>query len=212
MSAEQNLRIVQDMYAAFARGDLAFVLDRIDDDCDDFCVISGTQKLNTLPQILRVMRKAGVRPWLQIEFHLAPQDWLALVEYLAAPYDPQADTPAAKPWAYKRYAQGQARPWVDEFDRIYFELSNETWNRMFYPWVFDAMTDAATGKSYTPGQVYGLFQEHVIASLRSSPYWRQAGLDAKVQFVLGGWAGQSYGAEAASVSFPEFWNTLARCY
>jgi hypothetical protein len=148
--------------------------------------------------MLKVMRKAGVRPWLQIEFHLAPQEWLALAEYLAAPYDPQRDTPAAKPWAYKRYAQGQVRPWVDEFDRIYLELSNETWNRMFYPWVFDAMTDAATGKSYTPGQVYGLFQEHVIASLRGSPYWGRA--RDKVQFVLGGWAGQSYGAEAASAS------------
>jgi hypothetical protein len=163
-------------------------------------VISGTQKLITLPQILKVMRKAGVRPWLQIEFHLAPQDWLALAEYLAAPYDPKLDTPAAKPWAYKRYAQGQARPWVDEFDRIYLELSNETWNRLFYPWVFDAMTDATTGKSYTAGEVYGLFQEHVISLLRSSPYWRRAGLDDKVQFVLGGWAGQSYGAEAASAS------------
>jgi uncharacterized protein len=42
MSAEKNLRIVQDMYAAFGRGDLGFVLDQIDDDCDDFCVISGT--------------------------------------------------------------------------------------------------------------------------------------------------------------------------
>jgi hypothetical protein len=163
-------------------------------------VISGTQKLNTLPQILKVMRKAGVRPWLQIEFHLAPQDWLALAEYLAAPYDPKLDTPAAKPWAYKRYAQGQARPWTEEFDRIYLELSNETWNRMFYPWVFDAMTDAATGKSYSPGQVYGLFQEHVISLLRSSPYWRRAGVNDKVQFVLGGWAGQSYGAEAAAAS------------
>lgn len=43
MSAEQNLRIVQDMYAAFGRGDLAFVLEQIADDCDDFCVISGTR-------------------------------------------------------------------------------------------------------------------------------------------------------------------------
>jgi ketosteroid isomerase-like protein len=42
MSAEQNLRIVQDMYAAFGRGDLAFVLAQIDDECDGFGVISGT--------------------------------------------------------------------------------------------------------------------------------------------------------------------------
>ncbi len=43
MSAEQNLRIVQDMYAAFSRGDLGFVLDKIDDDCEGFGVISDTQ-------------------------------------------------------------------------------------------------------------------------------------------------------------------------
>ena len=42
MSAEQNLRIVQDLYAAFGRGDIAFVLDRIADDCEEFSVISAT--------------------------------------------------------------------------------------------------------------------------------------------------------------------------
>jgi ketosteroid isomerase-like protein len=42
MSAEKNLRIVQDMYAAFGRGDLAFVLAQIDDECEGFGVISGT--------------------------------------------------------------------------------------------------------------------------------------------------------------------------
>jgi ketosteroid isomerase-like protein len=42
MSAEKNLRIVQDMYAAFGRGDLGFVLDQIHDECDGFCVVSAT--------------------------------------------------------------------------------------------------------------------------------------------------------------------------
>jgi hypothetical protein len=42
MSAEHNLRIVQDMYAAFGRADLGFVLEQIDDACDGFGVISGT--------------------------------------------------------------------------------------------------------------------------------------------------------------------------
>lgn len=163
--------------------------------------ISGSrEKPNTLPQMLGLMRKVGVRPWLQIEFHMSPQEWLGLVEYLGAPYDPKKDSSKAKPWAYKRYAQGQIRPWVDEFEGIYLELGNETWNRIFSPWTFDAMTDAISGKNYTPGQVYGLFQEHVISSLRASPYWRQAGLDKKVKFVLGGWGGRSYGADAAGTS------------
>jgi ketosteroid isomerase-like protein len=42
MSAEKNLRIVQDMYAAFGRGDIGFVLDQIHDDCDGFCVVSAS--------------------------------------------------------------------------------------------------------------------------------------------------------------------------
>jgi hypothetical protein len=42
MSAEKNLRIVQDMYAAFGRGDIPFVLAQIADDCDGFGVVSAT--------------------------------------------------------------------------------------------------------------------------------------------------------------------------
>ncbi|MFW6303944.1 MAG: hypothetical protein ACOC2L_04915, partial [Candidatus Sumerlaeota bacterium] len=37
---------------------------------------------NTLPQTLAIMRKAGVRPWLQVEWHMSPAEWLGLVEYL----------------------------------------------------------------------------------------------------------------------------------
>jgi hypothetical protein len=157
-------------------------------------------KGNTLPQTLAMMRKAGMRPWLQIEPHLSPEEWGSLVEYIAAPYRPGQDTPAAKPWAWKRFLQGQVKPWADEFDRIYLELGNETWNGLFRPWVFTDMVDAATGKRYTAGQVYGLYQEFVIARLRASPWWQAARLDDKVEFVLGGWSGFSYGSDAASTS------------
>ncbi len=157
-------------------------------------------RANTLPQVLRIMRNAGVRPWLQLEFHMNRREWLAFVEYMAAPYDPKSDTPATKPWAYKRFAQGQRKPWVDEFDRIYFELGNETWNGLFYPWNFDGMRDAASGKDYSPAQVYGLFQEYVIGTMRSSPYWSPASLDRKFEFVLGGWSGLDYGRDAAAMS------------
>ncbi|MEW5769568.1 MAG: hypothetical protein AB1831_04310 [Pseudomonadota bacterium] len=170
---------------------------------------SGTQQLNTLPQLLGMMRKAGKRPWLQVEFHMSPEEWLGLIEYLAAPYDPASDTPEAKPWAYKRYQQGQTRPWTEEFDRIYSELSNETWNRLFYPWVFDAMTDTASGRKYSPGQVYGMYQEYVLSILRGSPYWQAADLDRKFRFVLGGWANQSYGRDAAAFSPSSDYLTIA---
>ena len=42
MSADNNLRVVQDMYAAFGRGDVSFVIEQIDDECDGFGVVSST--------------------------------------------------------------------------------------------------------------------------------------------------------------------------
>ncbi|KAF0162132.1 MAG: glycoside hydrolase family protein [Rhodocyclaceae bacterium] len=171
--------------------------------------VSGTMAGNTLPQLLRAIRKTGKRPWLQIEFHMGPREWLAFIEYMAAPYDPAIDSPTTKPWAYKRYLQGQARPWVEEFDQILFELGNETWNRIFQPWIFSGMADATNGKAYTAGQVYGLFQEHVIGVMRSSPYWHSARLDDKFAFVLGGWGGLPYGREAADISPSSHYLTIA---
>lgn len=159
--------------------------------------IEGVAYQNTLPQMLRVMRKLDVTPWLQVEMHMSPEEWRGLVEYMAAPYDPDTDSPESKPWAYKRYTQGQRRPWVEEFDRIYFELSNETWNWLFRPWIFNRMTDASNGEEYARGEVYGMYQEHVRSIMKESPFWNQAGLDEKLVFMLGGWSGQRYGRNAA---------------
>ena len=159
---------------------------------------------NTVPQTLAIMEQVKARPWLQIEMHMAPEEWLGLVEYLAAPYDPAVDTPASKPWAARRHAQGRSKPWSDAFDRIYLELSNETWNGLFRPWTFENMKDAATGAELDRGTVYGLFQEWFIDQLATSPWWKQAGLDRKVEFVIGGWATQTkpdgYGQKAIAAS------------
>lgn len=163
-------------------------------------LINGTGKSNTLPQTLSAISRAGMRPWLQVEPHFSPAEWRGLVEYLAAPYVPGVDTPGKKPWAFKRYQQGQAAPWTDRFQQIDFEIGNETWNSLFRPWVFDDMTDAVTGRRYTRGQVYGLYQEFVRDSLRSSPYWAAARLDGKVNFMLGGWNSFSFGKDAAEMS------------
>lgn len=159
---------------------------------------------NTLPQLLSIMRKGGVDPWLQIEYHMSPDEWLAFVEYMAAPYDPATDSPQTKPYAAKRHAQGQTRPWVDEFDSIVFELSNETWNRMFTPWIWPTMIDQATGKVYhgsgsSWGEVYGMFQEYVIGILRSSPYWTPR-LEEEFVFHIGGFTKWTYGFNAAKHS------------
>jgi hypothetical protein len=111
------------------------------------------------------------------------------------------DTALNKPWAYKRFVQGRQKPWVDSFKKIHFEFGNETWNKLFRPWIFEPMRDASTGRNYSAGEIYGLYQEHVIATMKSSPYWKESGLDSKVRFVLGGHAGNiQYGHDAASAS------------
>lgn len=165
-------------------------------------VINATRG-NTLPQFLQILEKLNMQPWLQVEFFMSPEEWLGFAEYMAAPYDPAVDTPEHKPWAAKRYQQGRKEPWVDAFDRIYFELSNETWNGLFAPWTFAPMPDAATGQQLDRGTVYGLFQEWVIEQLKASPYW-SAELDEKFEFVIGGWAVQpgedGYGARAIAAS------------
>ncbi len=170
---------------------------------------SGIHKENTLEQILSILRRAKLHPWLQIELHMSPEEWQAFIEYLAAPYDPATDSPQSKPWAYKRFNQGQAKAWTEEFETIYFELSNETWNWLFKPWVFESMTDAATGIKYDRGEVYGLFQEHVYECFTRSPYWRSSGLDKKMHFVIGGWAINKYGTLAASRSPHSRYLTIA---
>lgn len=159
----------------------------------------------TLPSLLRLVRNAKLDPWLQIEMCMSEVEWLAFAEFMCATYDPAVDTPASKPWAYKRYSQGNVRPWIDFFEKILLELSNETWNGMFAPWIFLGvdMTDAATSAVVGSGTLYGMFQEHVIGILKSSPYWSTSA-DSKFTFVIGGFAVQrgqdGYGQTAARSS------------
>jgi len=169
---------------------------------------TGIPKGNSLVQMLRMMKKASIKPWLQIEFHMTPEEWLAFVEYMAAPYDPANDTPEDKPWAYRRVKQGQPRPWVEEFDEIWFELANETWNWLFSPWVFEGMPDHATEEKLNRGRVYGLMQEHVIGLLRSSPYWTDE-VEERFTFIIGGWSGSDYGRQAVRGTTSSQFMTIA---
>ena len=159
--------------------------------------VANTKGGNTLPQTLTQIARVGMDPWLQIEPHFSREEWLGLAEYLAAPFDPERDDAQILPWAAKRAAQGHG-PWVHQFDTIFFEIGNETWNRLFRPWVFPEMTDAATGATYTPGAVYGLYQEYVLSILHSSPHW--PALENKLAPIIGGWARFTYGADAAAHS------------
>lgn len=151
---------------------------------------------NSLPKLLSIIQSLGMEPWIQIEPHFSPEEWTGLVEYLAAPFDPAKDDPKALPWAAKRVAQGHPAPWTDVFDKIYFEVGNETWNTMFAPWVFPKMKDGGTlnWTEYSAGEVYGLYQEHVLSIMRESPWWDR--LAPRLEPVLGGWNGSQYGMDA----------------
>lgn len=163
--------------------------------------VAGIPGRNSLPQILAALKAAGTDPWMQIEPYFRPEEWLGLLEYLAAPYDPKLDTPVRKPWAWKRYRQGHPTPWTNDFRTLRLEIGNETWNGIFRPWAFPAMTDQSTGHALSAGTVYGTYQESVIRLLKSSPWWGSAGLEGKMRFVIGGWAAvQNYGFDAAQAS------------
>ena len=144
-----------------------------------------------LPQALQLCKETGAMPWLNIGIYMSEVEWQGLIEYLAAPYDPATDTPATKPWAYRRYSQGHTTPWTDDFDTIRLEVANETWNPMF-AWTFPN------------GTQYGQFAEYFLTAAKASPYF--ATVSGKLRFVVNGFmmqpdATNGYG-HAASLSAP----------
>ncbi|MDO4557694.1 MAG: hypothetical protein Q4C47_01875, partial [Planctomycetia bacterium] len=153
--------------------------------------VEGTMRM-TLPMGLEFDRMTGespqtrMRPWLVMQHILhSEEDWLHLIEYLAAPYDPVHDTPEKKPWAYRRYVQrnGNTVPWTDEFSQITIEFGNETWhNGVFADWLGFRTYGAVT----QGGSEYGIFTRYLIENMKKSPYWKSEHLDQKIRFSLGG--------------------------
>ncbi len=124
----------------------------------------------TLPTALPLSVECGAQPWLVIGHTFDESEWLGLMEYLAAPYDPLIDTPATKPWAARRHAQGHAAPWMDAFSKVRLEMSNEMWNTTFH----QAM----------PAVTAGQFAQHMFAAAQSSPYF--AAVAGKIGFIVNG--------------------------
>ena len=83
--------------------------------------------LHTLSSMFEVMLAGGANPWLQVEQYMSEEELLGFVEYIAAPYNPAKDSPLLKPWAAKRYAQGQPAPWTDMFEKFMYRppISNK---------------------------------------------------------------------------------------
>ncbi len=87
------------------------------------------------------------------------QSWRNLVEYLAAPYDPDRDSPRTKPYAYRRAVRhGRPRPWTEAFGAIVLDVAPRGM----------APGPALEAASRLAGHVAG-------DVLPETPYWRAAG-------------------------------------
>ncbi|MFN7141744.1 MAG: hypothetical protein ACK4UN_20680, partial [Limisphaerales bacterium] len=147
---------------------------------------------------LEFCRNTGADPWLIVGSYMLESEWRDLMEYLAAPYDPAVDSPATKPYAHRRYSQGQHAPWTDVFPRLYIEYGNELWNPMFQ-WYFGN------------GNLAGQFSEHFFTAAKASPWF--PAVSNKIDFMVNGWivsAGTNGYGHAASIAAPSSrYNDLA---
>lgn len=139
----------------------------------------------TIPRVLSLLEQTGdspadrMVPWLVIQVMYDEEEYRALIEYLAAPYDPEKDTAESRPFAHLRYTQrGHGRPWIDDFKEIIIEFGNENWhNRIMASWI----GFGRYGGVHQYGKEYGLFCRYYIEQMQGSPYW-----DDRITFSLGG--------------------------
>lgn len=86
MNTQKNLAFVQDMYAAFARGDIDYVLARIPDDCAEFGVIAAGK--SAVPWHIDSRGKAGAAKFFEalgsaVEYQaFEPRDYAAAGDHV----------------------------------------------------------------------------------------------------------------------------------
>ncbi len=145
---------------------------------------------HTIPEALNFCEAAGaapgdrVTPWIIIQVTFSEEEYQALIEYLADPYDPAKDTPKSKPWAYRRFQQrGKGEPWTETFPRIFIEFGNENWhNRMMRDWI----GFGRPGHVHSGGKEYGIFCQYFIDTMKKTPCWAARKLDDRIRFICGG--------------------------
>lgn len=146
----------------------------------------------TIAQAMQWAFKTGASPETRMVPYLTcieeytEQDWMALVEFLGVPYDPNTDTPEDKPYAYARtvFRQGDLTPWTDEFREIVVEYGNETWHNGAggYGWHGWGRPDYV----HQGGLEYGLFAHYMFDEhVKQMPAWSQYRLGDKIKFALG---------------------------
>jgi len=136
----------------------------------------GANGRTTIPHALKFLEATGTSPetrmvpWIITQITHTEEEYLQLVEYLAAPYDPAIDTPKSKPLAFLRTQQrGHNRPWSEDFRQIIIELGNENWhNRAMDDWI----GLGRHGTVHGAGPEYGLWGKHMIETMQKSPHWK----------------------------------------
>ena len=125
-----------------------------------------------LPDALQLCKDLDAVPWLIVNVSFSPEEWSNLIEYLAGPAD--------SPYGAKRAAAGRVEPWTDEFDKIYLEMGNETWSKIFRPWSW--MRDVNKSAKYT---------SLMWDTAKKNPYFN----DDKIDFIGTGWAANMRGSD-----------------
>lgn len=152
-------------------------------------VQAGGQRL-TLPQVMAWALATGadpnsrVVPIVTLTEEYTEIEWQAVVEYLGVPYDPAVNTPAERPWAYRRFLErGHGAPWTDDFREIVLEVGNETWHNGAGGYGWHGF--GRPGWVFDGGVEYGLFARMVFADIvESQPEWTQYDLGAKLKLAL----------------------------
>jgi hypothetical protein len=112
--------------------------------------------------------RLDLNPWTQIEFSMRDEEMLAYLELV--------------------------NEYIEHFDRVKLEFSNETWNGLAAFLTMPAMVDSGTGDSIGDAEVYGMMQNMFYRVLQTSPYWDA--IEPKLDLVIGGRNGFDYGERA----------------
>ena len=153
---------------------------------------ASTRKGSTIYTHMRRCQIHNANPWIGFEWVNSPEDFVALVDYLAGPASDAATNPAIA----KRVAMGQSAPWTDVWpDYAIIEPGNEWWNfTSGFQTMFSA-TDYDTGVGYSQTEVATLWARYCFEMMSGSTYWPS--LRPKLRYFVGGRANNVTWAEAA---------------
>lgn len=116
-------------------------------------------------QWFQLCARAEAEPWITVGGANTPADWYDFISYLAAPAEFDRHSK-------RRASHGFDAPWTGQFGRIYLEIGNEWWNRIFRPYYM-----------WDP-EKYAQLCSIIIARVREHPHFDPE----KIKLVVGGWA------------------------